>query len=80
MKYLLLFLLFTPALADEPNRHLSTRLREAFREMLRDDWKPQKEVELSDSERRELLLLFAELKKQPPPQLLPKTEEKPKAP
>lgn len=56
--------------ADNWTEQMSPRLKEAFRPMLRDDWKPQREVELTPSERRQLLQSYEVLKKsgffQPP--------------
>lgn len=57
---------------------MSPRLREAFRPMLSEDWKPQREVELTSNERQQLLQSFEYLKKNgffnppPPPQESPK--------
>lgn len=74
--------------ADNWTEQLSPRMRDAFRPMLRDDWKPQREVELTSNERQQLLQSYEVLKKsgffhpaqlQPQPQPEPKPEV-PKAP
>jgi hypothetical protein len=67
MKYLTLFLLLSavPAGADDWKEKLSPRMREAFKEMARDDWKPQKAATLSEKEKEELRQLWEQWQKIP---------------
>jgi hypothetical protein len=47
--------------AEDWTRHMSPRMREAFAPMVRSDWKPQREVELTGKEKEQLQELFRPL-------------------
>lgn len=65
MRTLLLLLLFTScATADDWAHHLSPRTREKFAPMLREDWDPKRDVQLTDKEKAELRELFQPLVEQ----------------
>lgn len=64
---MLLLLACQPALADDWTARLSPRMREAFKEMLRDDWKPQKAAELTEREKREWSEFLEYVRKTPEP-------------
>ncbi|MBS2035072.1 hypothetical protein JST97_08785 [bacterium] len=72
----LMLLLGLPASAEDWKEKLSPRMREAFKDMSRDDWKPQKAATLSDKEKNELRNLWDSLHRVPvasPPALPPQT-------
>ena len=69
MRIAILCLLLTAAgWCEAWTRHLSPRMHNAFKPMLRSDWDPRKEVELTPQERREFeqvwLPKFRELQQQ----------------
>lgn len=83
MKTLILtLLLLSPVVAEDWKDKLSPRMREAFKDMSREDWKPQKAATLSEKEKAELRSLWESLHKVPvapapaPPSEAPKTEGK----
>jgi hypothetical protein len=53
-KFLILLILSSPAFSEPWTSKLSPRMREAFKAMARDDWKPQQAAELSPSEAKDL--------------------------
>ena len=74
MRVLLIFLLLSGAVAAKDwKSHLSPRLKAKFASMLREDWDPKKEVELTPQERAdwrreaERIRKEAEEKRQKPP-------------
>lgn len=60
-----------PAFSEDWTLKLSPRMRAAFQEMARDDWKPQKAGELTEREKQEWSALWDTVKKAPSPQPLP---------
>jgi hypothetical protein len=65
--FLLLIGLASGAAADDWTAHLSPRLREAFKTMVRDDWKPQRAAELTPQEKREWTALWEKVQAAPAP-------------
>jgi len=63
--FVLALLLCAPAYADDWKAKLSPRMREAFKEMAREDWKPQKTATLSEKEKSEMRNLWEALQKTP---------------
>ncbi len=64
--------------AEEWTNKLSPRMREAFKTMARDDWKPQRAAELSEQEKRDLKALWDKVQQAPPlPEPPPVVEKKP---
>ena len=72
-------LLCAPACADDWKDKLSPRMRASFKDMAREDWKPQKAATLSEKEKNELRNLWETLRKVPvaqPATVGPKPEGK----
>ena len=63
--FVLALLLSAPAYADDWKDKLSPRMRESFKDMAREDWKPQKAASLSEKEKNELRNLWETLHKVP---------------
>ena len=62
MKYLIVFLLLTiSASAEDWTNKLSPRMRKAIAPMTAPDWSPRREVELTASEKNDLLKLYPRL-------------------
>jgi hypothetical protein len=66
-----ILLLALPLAADDWKDKLSPRMREAFKDMTREDWKPQKAATLSEKEKAELRNLWESLQKVPVAQPAP---------
>lgn len=62
---LFIILLALPLAADDWKDKLSPRMRESFKDMTREDWKPQKAATLSEKEKAELRNLWETLQKVP---------------
>ena len=62
---LFVILLALPLAADDWKDKLSPRMRESFKDMTREDWKPQKAATLSEKEKAELRNLGESLQKVP---------------
>lgn len=62
---LFIILLALPLAADDWKVKLSPRMRESFKDMTREDWKPQKAATLSEKEKAELRNLWESLQKVP---------------
>jgi len=71
-KYCVLALLLcASAYADDWKDKLSPRMREAFKDLAREDWKPQKAATLSEKEKTEFRNLWEVLQKTPILQMVP---------
>ena len=68
---LFILLLALPLAADDWKDKLSPRMRESFKDMTREDWKPQKAATLSEKEKAELRNLWETLQKVPVAQPAP---------
>ena len=65
--FMMLILLATAASADDWTQKLSPRMREAFKGMARDDWKPQQAAQLTEQEKRDWTALWEKIEKAPSP-------------
>lgn len=73
-KLLILALLTSPGWSEPWTNKLSPRMREAFKSMARDDWKPQQAAELTPTEKRDLQQFWKSAQQSQVPKVLPPTQ------
>lgn len=78
--FFVLLLLAAPGFAEDWTAQLSPRMREAFKDMIRDDWKPQKAAQLTEREKREWTEFWQYVEKNQAPGPPPLAPQPPKPP